>query len=1153
MKIFSIQLTFILMIVCQLINAQDRPMEDYSIAKRINISNDYNSGKPSITIPLYNINLDNLNLSASLGYLNNLIIGEPAIVGTNWDVNLFGKIILQYSWGDFDPIPNKQANGFYTNVGRVCFIREQINLTKKQMLDNPNANVRAYTPNKFYFEFLGYKGTFVSDNVGNIIVSSDNSDFKVTFNGDRCYNDYSPISNSLPEIIMEDQKGNKFYFGGDYNSLDINYAKNKYTYSNMVSNGGNTQVTEYDVYRRINYINGFYLKKIELNSGRIIEAFYKNGNKDLLAGFTNGGYYFGSDYSFVMPSKSTLENNNLFIGVDKINNYNTGSDWNTSTSSGLTRNQTDTYQKIAILDSIKLSDYGIINFEYQQINNDLTKPFLKKIQLKNNNKLIKTIDFNYNIKNDRVFLGDITANSEKYAFNYYDELSNQSITNSYSGLISKIIYPTKGFDVFEYEQNNVSKVIGVNSNYIPVLNEIQDTSVPGQRLKAIKSYSNNSNYIEKKYTYKNDNGKSSGITTVKLAPPTGSASDPLATFSTNGGYYKSLYGPYITYSKVTEEIMNKGKSEFYFTDMATNPDSLDVNRYATYSTADYGSNAIYINKNVERGKLFLTKKYDNDNNLVFQETIKYKNFLHNANLKKEVSNTCLDCKITDYRFYVNATMRMDPLNGQRVAGLYTSQPLMPFLPASINTKQLTSDKSTFLETTTNIEYNDKYLYWHLHPIKITTNVNGKITTTYNYYPGDVLKTVGCYTANCSFVNLDKPGRKMLTYKQMTDSNINFPILILNKNSNNKFSISEKIFEKFGVSNKYRLLSERINDISSSFDETNFENAVVFETKKYEIYDSKENLIQSTPQTGIPITTIWGYHQTLPIAKIEGATYSQIMQIFNLDPNDPNSYLQLEIVKKSDLDKDDLSENVLISKLDNFKNHQALKDYLITTYTYDPLIGIKSINPPSGIKENYLYDTYNRLEKIVNIEGNILKEYKYNYAPTKYYNSERSGNFMKYCGSSEIGTTFTYTVAPNTYTSIISQDDADQKAQNDVNANGQNAANNNPNGTCTPFTCNLSFNSSIGINGGGSASVQPNSYYKLSFGFSSGSNSVNLPWSTGVTIGTISGTCRPTSEYSSYNGQVYYTIKTNGEVILKTHGSTLPNNTSYNYDIIFPIN
>lgn len=57
---------------------------------------------------------------------------------------------------------------------------------------------------------------------------------------------------------------------------------------------------------------------------------------------------------------------------------------------------------------------------------------------------------------------------------------------------------------------------------------------------------------------------------------------------------------------------------------------------------------------------------------------------------------------------------------------------------------------------------------------------------------------------------------------------------------------------------------------------------------------------------------------------------------------------------------------------------ALPNYQITTYTYNPLIGVTSVTPPSGIRENYIYDNSNRLEKIIDLNNNILKEFKYKY-------------------------------------------------------------------------------------------------------------------------------------------------------------------------------
>ncbi|MCS3531014.1 hypothetical protein [Chryseobacterium sp. JUb7] len=138
---------------------------------------------------------------------------------------------------------------------------------------------------------------------------------------------------------------------------------------------------------------------------------------------------------------------------------------------------------------------------------------------------------------------------------------------------------------------------------------------------------------------------------------------------------------------------------------------------------------------------------------------------------------------------------------------------------------------------------------------------------------------------------------------------------------------------------------------------------------YDLYDSKGNLQQYTTKDGVPVAIIWGYNQTQPIAKIEGATYTQVQSLASA------------IITASDTDAlagRNNDETTFLDALKTFRN--SLSNYQITTYTYDPLIGVRSITPPSGIREVYLYDTANRLMEIRegNQTGKLLKEFKYNY-------------------------------------------------------------------------------------------------------------------------------------------------------------------------------
>ncbi|RTZ48469.1 hypothetical protein EJ377_13055 (plasmid) [Chryseobacterium arthrosphaerae] len=107
----------------------------------------------------------------------------------------------------------------------------------------------------------------------------------------------------------------------------------------------------------------------------------------------------------------------------------------------------------------------------------------------------------------------------------------------------------------------------------------------------------------------------------------------------------------------------------------------------------------------------------------------------------------------------------------------------------------------------------------------------------------------------------------------------------------------------------------------------------------------------------------GYNKTQPIAKIEGATYDQIVPYLG------------DIISKSNAAV--ISEQDLQSALDIFRNNANLKNYQITTYVYDSLARMKMTTPPTGIRMIYQYDTAGRLEKIEDENGKLLKKYQYN--------------------------------------------------------------------------------------------------------------------------------------------------------------------------------
>ena len=171
--------------------------------------------------------------------------------------------------------------------------------------------------------------------------------------------------------------------------------------------------------------------------------------------------------------------------------------------------------------------------------------------------------------------------------------------------------------------------------------------------------------------------------------------------------------------------------------------------------------------------------------------------------------------------------------------------------------------------------------------------------------------------------------------------------------------------------KFDLVSSKY---PSSVTQTNPNDGSVKTAIKYDLYDDKGNIVQFTsgidPITGKGnySTVIWGYNKTLPIAKITGAQWSDIGTLAN------------EIITRSNEDISVAKEKELLTALDAFRDNSALAKFQITTYSYDPLIGVTSVTPPNGMREFYTYDFSGRLQAVTDANGNLVKEVKYNNKP-----------------------------------------------------------------------------------------------------------------------------------------------------------------------------
>ncbi|MFP7655538.1 hypothetical protein [Chryseobacterium proteolyticum] len=130
-----------------------------------------------------------------------------------------------------------------------------------------------------------------------------------------------------------------------------------------------------------------------------------------------------------------------------------------------------------------------------------------------------------------------------------------------------------------------------------------------------------------------------------------------------------------------------------------------------------------------------------------------------------------------------------------------------------------------------------------------------------------------------------------------------------------------------------------------------------------------------------MSIIWGYNSTQPIAKIEGITYDQVSQIAG---SQLTAFISASNTDASAFPGD--AETALLSAMETFRAAVGVQSSGITTYTYDALVGVRSITSPLGVRELYYYDSANRLKEIKQVQTDtsgvtslkMVKEFKYNY-------------------------------------------------------------------------------------------------------------------------------------------------------------------------------
>ncbi|WP_312399343.1 hypothetical protein [Chryseobacterium sp.] len=1019
-----------------LTNVEIKSPQSYAFEKYGNIPVNLYTGAIDLKVPITNIGGEGLGISADLVYDSSGFIPHKKAdaAGMGWSLIAGGRITRNLKGTPDEYVGNNGVNG---NPPQQNQFGEYKNLHGflKGVKSNPiTNNVQAYNvnsggignsdglywwlgsypnqyegePDEFIFNAMGLSGKFIVGNNGDVLVESNDPNIKVDLSEMALYGGSMFCVPPPSKITIIDGKGTKYIFGGDLSKYEISYS-----YS-IIPDYPNEDYLAYPV------INSFSLAKVIYANGKEVNFEYETG-------------YVNDNYWCELHNWSTLKfNSNIFSmdsysqdgGINSNLNYCLGSSSiaNCMSNYSTQNSSVDTFVllKKSVLKSIKYEDNEIkisyldtgypikhypdsfdpekafnefvinnietyhknilvqnIQLSYDHLGGTFKRPFLKSIKNLNSNQVYS---FEYNKTNDLPpyytkgldhwgYWNSNNSNTRLAPFDTYNfstgdyTLNNTfrdaNIQNYDIALINKVTYPTKGFSIFEYEPHLYSRRIERTSasEFLPTLTNNNGVA-GGSRVKKISSYASSGELSsQKEYRYVNSltSTMSSGILmnwpryfysiTQTISSGNSSYTNTWMLKSSSNVQKNSLDSYNVGYGKVFEIETNKGYIQHEFSSYETYPDLISPDAYnlrqykgGTYTPINLykNFNNLYgVDKSILRGKP-LSEKYFSQNDSV--NPIKTVDYEYHDNMEFNPNNS------KDNNNYISI---------QHTSGVWV-QGYRRFMNYSNMKKKIIKDYFNGVE----IKSETEYFYDSPNHLNVSRE---KSTLATN----EVLENKFQYLSDLS-TGIPPIFKQMMILKNMTG----IPMNISKYKNNLKISEEQTLYAPIDALPE-ELSTRYLPKIFYSKTNGDLDISSISQDKKYtiDLYDNKSNVIQYTPESGIPVAIVWGYNGTQPIAKIEGATYAQIQS------------LATAIMTASDTDASAAPNNDEADLLNVLKTFRAsLPNYHVTTYTYDPLIGVRSITPPSGIREVYLYDTANRLMEIreQSKTGKLLKEFKYNY-------------------------------------------------------------------------------------------------------------------------------------------------------------------------------
>lgn len=896
------------------------------------------TGQVSPEIPLYHLQDKDFDIPLVLKYAYDGLkpTQRHGSTGQGWSLSGLGAITREIygapddcsAWhspiqGNGDVLTHSATKGFWQAVNKRPYNADDLFNFQVQTSSETGYNLPFVSncfydciPDLFMFTMPGHSGRFMIDNQGGVITTPKN--YKVDLSGMNAQSDNIDIEES--KIVITAPDGYIYTFGYSDNNSQL---KNTYSLEHSISHRRNDYFPNgvNDPILAKRHINAWHLTRIQSPNGRILTFNYANNN-------TN-------DY---LMANWTLVNNT----AQEENRY--------------------SYQstRIALLESIEVEDTGLkIEFSYSE---EGCEPFygnfmncgptfqLDNLVVKQDNATLYTFSLSYEVKSHLRFLKSVThPDGGIYTLAYEHPSNYPSATtddvDSYDywtdsngtayGLLKSITYPTGGCTKFEYEQQDYNQRVqrsfslnnvGGVSYDCSLLNESGTlNSYRIQRIRHFETANATNPLMSKRYYYYSlkDWERSNTL----LRSPVRIYNDTIWTEASTDNWKNNyaLSEPIVGYGKVTEISLDTTFVEYEFSDYTNEPDLYDN-----------------TSSGVINYKWTKDATIDNTYDLIFNHSsLSITRWDRRGQLnKKRVFDASRNLKeITNY------TYRYIPLNLMPIDMLNMPQnnpyvvAFFPIYKGGMTMKLQLLEYPLLREETTEYfndgtNYKTEKFYYRNADEQVATYK--ELTST-----GDTLKTVYTYPKQLSVVGNKYYG---LVYSNMVNKPVE-EIYYLNSTKTGKKRIIPKDLINCGT------VVDSIVTSKGSYSEK-------LEVH-YAVYDFKGNPIHIIYGDGTEEVIVWGYKGRYPVAQIQGANYDEVLDALNIAPD------LLSMRTTPDMD--------LLNSL-----RTSLPHALVTTYTYQPEVGLTSITDADGRTTSYEYNNKGELTTERNHEGEVVKRYAKHY-------------------------------------------------------------------------------------------------------------------------------------------------------------------------------